>query len=267
MITGRLAPDTVEVLWGQTTAVGYYTQHTDDLTPGVRLIDEVKAIAEYVTLADGRQVSASKLLEMFLFPPAKQYAIIDKLSGGERRRLQLLKVLVANPNFLILDEPTNDLDIDTLNVLEQFLVDFGGCLVLVSHDRYFMDRLVEHLFVFEGEGIVQDYPGNYTSYREEPETPTLPKAEQQAAPEPAKAPSQTTVAPAPASTKKRSYKDQKELDTITTRMPQLEERKVVLTEQMAGVSDFGALQKMAAELQNIDQELAAMELRWLELEG
>lgn len=266
LITGRLAPDTGEVLWGQTTAAGYYTQHTDDLTPGSRLIDEVKNIAEYVTLADGKQVSASKLLDMFLFPPAKQYAVIDKLSGGERRRLQLLKVLVANPNFLILDEPTNDLDIDTLNVLEQFLVDFGGCLVLVSHDRYFMDRLVEHLFVFEGEGIVKDYPGNYTSWREEEDEAKARQIEG-----PAKISVSAAPVAAPAAPKgpgrKLSYKEQKELEALTIRIPELEAKKTELTEEMSDASDFTRLEALAHEIQTIDRELDALTSRWLELEG
>lgn len=265
MITGRLAPDSGEVLWGQTTAAGYYTQHTDDLTPGSRLIDEVKNIAEFVTLADGKQVSASKLLDMFLFPPAKQYAVIDKLSGGERRRLQLLKVLVANPNFLILDEPTNDLDIDTLNVLEQFLVDFGGCLVLVSHDRYFMDRLVEHLFVFEGEGVVKDYPGNYTSWREEEDEA---KARQIEGPTKISVSAAVPPPPAPkAPGRKLSYKEQKELEEITVRIPELEAKKTSLAEEMSDATDFTRLEALAHELQAIDRELDAMATRWLELEG
>jgi ATP-binding cassette subfamily F protein uup len=265
LITGRLNPDAGEVLWGQTTTAGYYTQHTDDLTPGSRLIDEVKNIAEFVTLADGKQVSASKLLDMFLFPPAKQYAVVDKLSGGERRRLQLLKVLVANPNFLILDEPTNDLDIDTLNVLEQFLVDFEGCLVLVSHDRYFMDRLVDHLFVFEGEGHVRDYPGNYTSYREEAEELKLIEAEMPKA----KASTTQPADEAKSDTKARklSYKDQKELDTLQVRIPELEEKKERLSEQMTSTTDFAELQKLSASLLHIEQELDALASRWLELES
>ncbi len=268
LITGKLLPDSGEVLWGQTTLAGYYTQHTDDLTPGSRLIDEVKAIAEYVTLADGRQVSASKLLDMFLFPPAKQYAVVDKLSGGERRRLQLLKVLVANPNFLILDEPTNDLDIDTLNVLEQFLAEFGGCLVLVSHDRYFMDRLVEHLFVFEGEGVIRDYPGNYTSWRDEQDELEQAKATMPAKATAAAAPTASAPPPAPTgTTKKLSFKEQKELENLLTRIPDLEARKEELANTMSQTTDFAQVQALAHELQVLERELEAATARWLELES
>ena len=265
LITGRLAPDSGEVLWGQTTTAGYYTQHTDDLRPGSRLIDEVKDIAEYVTLADGKQVSASKLLDMFLFPPAKQYAVTDKLSGGERRRLQLLKVLVANPNFLILDEPTNDLDIDTLNVLEQFLADFGGCLVLVSHDRYFMDRLVEHLFVFEGEGAVRDYPGNYTAWRDEQDEMQAHQARQ-----PSKAAHIAAPSPAPAASvakRKLSGKEQRELEEVTARIAKLEERKAELTEEMSTATDYTRLQALAEEIAATGREIESLTERWLELEG
>jgi ATP-binding cassette subfamily F protein uup len=166
MITGKLKPDKGEVIPGLTTKFGYFTQETVNLNPSNRLIEEVKQIAEFITLSDGSQVSASKFLDTFLFPPEKQYTYIEKLSGGEKKRLQLLKLLVTNPNFLILDEPTNDFDIDTLNVLEDFLDKFSGCLLLVSHDRYFMDHLVDQLFVFEGDGHIRLFNGNYTDYRD-----------------------------------------------------------------------------------------------------
>jgi ATP-binding cassette subfamily F protein uup len=165
MLTGAAKPDTGEIIPGVTTKVGYFTQEVEDLNPNHRVIEEVKEIAEFITLADGSSVSASKFLDTFLFPPEKQYNIIEKLSGGEKKRLQLLKVLVRNPNFLVLDEPTNDFDIDTLNVLEDFLEKFNGCLVLVSHDRYFMDHLIDQLFIFEGDGKIMPFNGNYSDYR------------------------------------------------------------------------------------------------------
>ncbi len=166
LLTQRIKPDSGEVIPGVTTTFGYFTQDTMNLNPANRVIEEVKNIAEFITLSDGSQISASKFLDNFLFPPEKQYTYVEKLSGGEKKRLQLLKVLVKNPNFLILDEPTNDFDIDTLNVLEEFLEKFNGCLLLVSHDRYFMDHLVDQLIVFEGEGNIRFFNGNYTDYRE-----------------------------------------------------------------------------------------------------
>ena len=166
IIAGFEKPDKGHVMPGLTTRYGYFTQESIALNPANRLIEEVKEIAEFITLSDGSQVSASKFLDIFLFPPEKQYNYIDKLSGGEKKRLQLLKLLVTNPNFLILDEPTNDFDIDTLNVLEDFLEKFSGCLLLVSHDRYFMDHLVDQLFVFEGDGKIRLFSGNYSDYRD-----------------------------------------------------------------------------------------------------
>ncbi|MFN8843218.1 MAG: ABC-F family ATP-binding cassette domain-containing protein [Chryseotalea sp.] len=161
VLTGKLKPNSGEVIPGVTTKFGYFTQDAMNLNNNNRVIEEVKSIAEFITLSDGSQVSASKFLDNFLFPPEKQYTYVEKLSGGEKKRLQLLKMLVTNPNFLILDEPTNDFDIDTLNVLEDFLENFTGCLLLVSHDRYFMDHLVDQLFVFEGDGIIIPLNGNY----------------------------------------------------------------------------------------------------------
>src|SRR6478736_6407351 len=199
LLTGKTKPDSGEIIPGVTTKIGYFTQESVDLNPNHRVIEEVKEIAEFITLSDGSSVSASRFLETFLFPAAKQYTFIEKLSGGEKKRLQLLKILVTNPNFLILDEPTNDFDIDTLNVLEDFLDKFTGCLILVSHDRYFMDHLVNELFVFEGDGKIQPFNGNYSDYRlreddEEPEVGTA-KVE---------APTQTELK------KKVSFKEKKE---------------------------------------------------------
>ncbi len=165
MITGQLRPDNGQVVRGDTVQFGYYTQSDLEYKDGQRVVDWVKEVAEVIRLGTGQTVTASQYLQAFLFPPNKQGTLIEKLSGGEKRRLQLLRVMMQEPNFLILDEPTNDLDITTLNILEEFLMNFPGCLVIVSHDRYFLDRLVDHLFVFENEGNIRDFPGNYTDYR------------------------------------------------------------------------------------------------------
>lgn len=266
VLTGKLNPSKGQIVHGSTLQIGYYTQHSRDLNDSNRIIDEVKEIAEYVTLGNGETVSVSKLLDMFLFPPSMQHTPVAKLSGGERRRLQLLKVLVSNPNFLILDEPTNDLDIDTLNVLEDFLMNFDGCLLLVSHDRYFMDKLVDHLFVFEGDGHVRDFYGNYTDYREETDN----GAKQEAS---AQVNTVNKTASTPAATelklstkKKLSFKEQRELSDLETSIAALENRKAELNDLLnAGGSDHETLANWAAELQKTENELDEKSMRWLEL--
>ena len=164
LLTGKIAPDAGKIIIGETVQFGYYTQQGIEINPQEKVINVIKKYGEYIPLLKGRTLSAAQLLERFLFDRKKQYDYVEKLSGGERKRLYLCTVLIQNPNFLILDEPTNDLDIVTLNVLEEFLLDYEGCLVIVSHDRYFMDKIVDHLFVFKGEGEVQDFPGNYSDY-------------------------------------------------------------------------------------------------------
>jgi ATP-binding cassette subfamily F protein uup len=258
MLTGAAKPDTGEIIPGVTTKVGYFTQEVEDLNPNHRVIEEVKEIAEFITLADGSSVSASKFLDTFLFPPEKQYNIIEKLSGGEKKRLQLLKVLVRNPNFLVLDEPTNDFDIDTLNVLEDFLEKFNGCLVLVSHDRYFMDHLIDQLFIFEGDGKIMPFNGNYSDYRiwlEEKENlkidlPVVPVKEE----------IRKTDA------KKMSFKEKQEFEQLQPEIQILEKRKEELTNALnSGISDHEELQKLAAQVQDIVDKIDEKSLRWLEL--
>jgi ATP-binding cassette subfamily F protein uup len=165
ILTGQMPPDAGKVVIGETVKFGYYTQRGIDVKEGQKVIDVVREYGDYIPLKKGRQISAQQLLERFLFDRKKQYDFVEKLSGGERKRLYLCTILIRNPNFLILDEPTNDLDIVTLNVLENFLLDFPGCIIVVSHDRYFMDKVVDHLFVFKGEGVVTDFPGNYSDFR------------------------------------------------------------------------------------------------------
>jgi ATP-binding cassette subfamily F protein uup len=263
LLTGNLKPDKGEVIRGVTTKFGYFTQETITLNPANRLIEEVKEIAEFITLADGTQVSASKFLDNFLFPPEKQYNYISKLSGGEKKRLQLLKLLVTNPNFLILDEPTNDFDIDTLNVLEDYLDNFSGCLLLVSHDRYFMDHLVDQLFVFEGDGRIRLFNGNYTDYRDWLDEEELTKSNQK--------PQQPPVVreetpPKNADKKKASFKEKQEYEKLQSEIEALERRKADITLQFSnGTTDHNQLQQLSKEVKNISDQIDEKTLRWLEL--
>jgi ABC transport system ATP-binding/permease protein len=257
LLTGATKPDSGEIIPGITTKVGYFTQEVEDLNPNHRVIEEVKEIAEFITLADGSSVSASKFLDTFLFPPEKQYNIIEKLSGGEKKRLQLLKVLVRNPNFLVLDEPTNDFDIDTLNVLEDFLEKFNGCLVLVSHDRYFMDHLVDQLFIFEGDGVIRPFNGNYSDYRtfieEQEEVKSKPPVVQ-------------FKEESKAGKKKLSYKEKQEFEQLQTELQKLEQRKAELTTTLnSGITDHQRLQELSGQVQQVNDTIEEKTLRWLEL--
>ncbi len=258
LLTDASKQDKGEIISGVTTKIGYFTQEVEDLNPTHRVIEEVKEIAEFITMADGSTISASKFLDTFLFPPEKQYNIVEKLSGGEKKRLQLLKVLVKNPNFLVLDEPTNDFDIDTLNVLEDFLEKFNGCLVLVSHDRYFMDHLVDQLFIFEGDGKIKPFNGNYSDYRtwiEEQEEliskPLVIKAE---------------IEEVRSEKKKLSFKDKQEFENLQAEIQKLEKEKAVLTSQLnSGISEHQQLIKLGEEIKRLDEMIESKTLRWLEL--
>lgn len=257
ILTGKLKPDTGEVIPGVTTKYGYFTQETITLNPANRVVEEVKAIAEFIVLADGSQISASKFLETFLFTPDKQYNYIDKLSGGEKKRLQLLKLLITNPNFLILDEPTNDFDIDTLNVLEDFLEKFGGCLLLVSHDRYFMDHLVDQLFVFEGDGKIRLFNGNYSDYRnwadgqEQESTPAATVVETSS-----KNSSKTSI----------SYKEKQEYGRLQEEIAALERQRDELSQRMNNsTSDSALLIEIAKDIERVSSQIDAKTNRWFEL--
>jgi ATP-binding cassette subfamily F protein uup len=232
-------------------------------------------VAEVVEMANGEVVTASQFLQHFQFPPAQQYTLVSKLSGGEKRRLQLLRVLIKNPNFLILDEPTNDLDIITLNILEDFLLNFGGCLLIVSHDRYFMDALVEHVFVLEPGGQIRHFPGNYTDYREwqkennaeEYARDQAKTAKAAAGVAPAAAPVKA-VASAPAEVPKRkaTFAEKKEYETLEKEIEKLEQTKQQLIEKLnAGTGSHKDLADWAAELKRTDAALDAKGERWLEL--
>jgi ATP-binding cassette subfamily F protein uup len=264
ILTGNTKPDRGEVIPGVTTKFGYFTQETITLNPANRLIEEVKEIAEFITLADGSQVSASKFLDNFLFPPEKQYNYVSKLSGGEKKRLQLLKLLVTNPNFLILDEPTNDFDIDTLNVLEDYLDNFAGCLLLVSHDRYFMDHLVDQLFVFEGDGKIKLFNGNYTDYRDWLEEEEERAARKRSAPEPVKV---SAAAASPGAEKKKlTYKEKLEFEKLQSEIEDLEKQKSEIALRFTnGSTDHVQLEAWSREIKSLSDQIEAKTVRWMEL--
>lgn len=259
LITGNISPDLGEIQKGETTVFGYYQQSGLEVKPEERVIDVVKNIAEYIPLSNGTTISASQLLTQFLFPPPKQYSPVSKLSGGERKRLQLMKVLITNPNFLILDEPTNDLDIDTLNVLEDFLENYKGVLLLVSHDRYLIDKLTDQLFILEGDGKVRIFNGNYSEYRLEKESQTE-VAKKETPPE------KTKTDTSPPKKNKLSFKEQKELEDLEQSIEALEKNINSLAVLLnSGLSDHAELSKLALEIQNAKNDLEEKTLRWMEL--
>lgn len=257
LITGELKPDSGEIQKGETTVFGYYHQSGLSFVESERVIDVVKNIAEYITLADGSVITASQLLTLFLFPPKKQHGFVSLLSGGEKKRLHLMKVLIKNPNFLILDEPTNDLDIDTLNVLEEFLENYPGVLVLVSHDRYLVDKLTDQLFILEGNGSVRAFNGNYSSYREEAEL--IKQLEKEALKKPA------AIIAKKEEKAKLSYKEKMELESLSKDIEALEVEIKELTEQLNSLSNPEELIKVSASIENKNALIENKSLRWLEL--
>jgi ATP-binding cassette subfamily F protein uup len=258
MITGNLQPDKGEIVPGETTIMGYFHQSGMNFKEDDRVIDVVKNVAEFITMADGKTISASALLTLFLFPPKKQHGFISNLSGGEKKRLQLLQILMKNPNFLILDEPTNDLDIDTLNVLEEFLTNYTGVLMLVSHDRYLLDKLTDQLFIMEGEGKVRIFNGNYSSYRYE-----LEVSKQQA--KSAVVSEKTEPKPQPKKNK-LAFKELKELETLDKEITQIENKIKTLTAELnSGLSDHQQLNEMAQKIAALNSQLDEKSIRWIEL--
>lgn len=257
IITRRETYDSGNIVLGETVAFGYYNQKGLQLKADKKVIDVVKDIAEYLPVGKGT-LSASQLLERFLFTPSQQHNLVSTLSGGERRRLYLLTILMKNPNFLILDEPTNDLDILTLQVLEEFLLDFKGCLIIVSHDRYFLDKLTDHLFVFEGDGKVRDFMGNYNDYR------IQSKEEQRQAAREEKIAQQTTK-PTPSVKRKLTYKEQAEFQQLEKEIDTLQAEKNMLTQKLSsGETDHIEIQKIAQRIEEIILSLDEKEMRWLE---
>ena len=279
ILQGLTMPDSGKINVGDTIVFGHFSQEGLTYKKDMRVIEYLKTFAEQFPLANGGTLSAAQFLELFLFTPDKQYTYLSALSGGEKKRLQLLTILFKNPNFLILDEPTNDLDLPTLAVLEQFLIDFAGCVLLVSHDRYFMDKLVDHLFIFEGDGVIRDYPGNYTQFR------ILEKSKQNYASlssdittqveheiKPTVAASNTKSneelidnVPKKAA-EKMSYKEKLELEQLNKLMPELESKKEALTIELNNCTgDYNAITALSAQLALVTAELERSELRWLEL--
>ncbi|WP_028298226.1 ABC-F family ATP-binding cassette domain-containing protein [Olivibacter sitiensis] len=259
LITQEIPPDEGTITVGETTVYGYYKQGGLEINPNDRVIDIVKNVAEYIQMAGGETITASQLLTHFLFPPEKQYGLVHKLSGGERKRLQLMRILMKNPNFLILDEPTNDLDIDTLNVLETFLDKFNGVLLLVSHDRYLLDKLTEQLFIMEGNGSIRIYNGNYADYKNE---------EQERAKE-AKigAKGKVEVKQTPIENKKKiSFKEKQELDNLPIEIADLENNIKETEGNIIEHTDPDKIIELALKIEELKSKLDIKTERWLELE-
>lgn len=276
MITGRVQPDSGTVEIGSTIHIGYFDQHSEELLTAVdenqRVIDYIKEEGEFVKIADGTQISASQMLERFLFPGNQQYAPIHKLSGGEKRRLFLLRVLIGAPNVLILDEPTNDLDVQTLAVLEDYLEDFAGCVIAVSHDRYFLDRTVDTIFALEPGGNLRQYPGNYSVYLDYKQAEEAAEKQQQAnnTPEKATANAQVTSSSATTETKKRrrmSNWEKREFDELEGKIAQLEAEKAEAEKALSNVppGNYTQVQKLYEQVENLKQSIDVATERWLEL--
>ncbi|WP_343320860.1 ABC-F family ATP-binding cassette domain-containing protein [Sphingobacterium multivorum] len=260
LITGEENPDTGSIAVGETTVYGYYKQGGLEVNENDRVLDVVKNVADYIEMANGEVITASQLLTHFLFPPEKQFGFVNKLSGGEKKRLQLMRVLMKNPNFLILDEPSNDLDIDTLNVLEDFLDNYKGVLILVSHDRYLLDKLTDQLFIFEGKGNIQVYNGNYADFKsEQDEIQKLEKEKQ-------KKNIQEQVKPIVKEEKKKlSYKEQLEYNKLEEEIEKLEIQVRLKTEELSQVTDHLKLSSLAEEIQSIQKQIDDKSERWLYL--
>ncbi|MGO1243122.1 ABC-F family ATP-binding cassette domain-containing protein [Sphingobacterium sp. JB170] len=261
LITEQIKPDSGQITVGETTTFGYYKQGGLEFQDTDRVLDVVKNIAEYIEMANGDNLTASQLLTLFLFPPEKQFNMVSKLSGGEKKRLQLMRVLMKTPNFLILDEPSNDLDIDTLNVLEEFLENYPGILILVSHDRYLIDKLTEQLFIFEGEGKIRIYNGNYADYKLELET--AQKEGKAATKNKEKAPAPQE----PKSTEKRklSYKEVLEYESLEKEVEALEEKIEKIEAEIGEQSDYEKINELAEEIQKLKKSYDQKSERWIEL--
>jgi ATP-binding cassette subfamily F protein uup len=248
LLMGEIEPDSGKIIKGDTVSFGYYSQYQTELNNNFSVIESVKEIASHIRLPDGNEISASKMLERFLFSPQQQQTQIAKLSGGERKRIALLRILMTNPNFLILDEPTNDFDLMTLAVLETFLANFKGCLIIISHDRHFMDSIVDHTFVFLGDGKIKDFPGNYSDYRnsvksDAPKPKVAPKVEQSA-----------------------DKETKKQANDLYREIQKLEKKRTKITEEMSfAANDYQELGKLGKELKALDLEIEEMNEEWLSL--
>jgi ATP-binding cassette subfamily F protein uup len=264
IIQGFEPKDSGEIETGETIKFGYFSQKGLQYNEEERVIDFIKNISENFPLANGRTISASQFLRIFLFDDQTQYSPISKLSGGEKRRLHLMYVLYQNPNFLIFDEPTNDLDLPTLTVLENFLQNFAGCLIIVSHDRYFMDRIVDHVLAFEGDGKIKDFVGNFSEYREWKKTEIgSPKSDTST---PLSVTNQQPTTNNQQPKKKLSFKEQRELETIEKEMPELEKKRAEILEKLNNEVDYEKIATLSAELEKVSEKLEEYEMRWLELQ-
>lgn len=268
IIQGFEPYDKGEIETGETIKFGYFSQKGLQYKEDERVIDFIKEIGENFPLANGRTISASQFLRLFLFDDQTQYSPISKLSGGEKRRLHLMYVLYQNPNFLIFDEPTNDLDLPTLTVLENFLLNFQGSLIIVSHDRYFMDRIVDHVLAFEGDGIIKDFVGNFSEYREKKSQESgknQPEVRQESIKNEIPSASVSTEKPV-ANKRKLSFKEQRELEMIDKELPVLEKERNEILEKLNNETDYGKISVYSAELERISGKMEEMEMRWLELQ-
>ena len=267
MLLGEVKPDSGQFDIGETVRFGYFSQEGLKFREDQKVIDVITEIADYIDLGGGRHMTASQFLQFFLFTPEEQHNYVYKLSGGEKRKLYLCTVLMRNPNFLVLDEPTNDLDIQTLQVLEEYLQDFAGCVIVVSHDRYFMDKVVDHLLVFKGEGEIQDFPGNYTQYREW--CRLQPKTEGEGAEKKSTKPTakeQTSATQKKEGKRKMTYKEKREYEQLTKELEQLENEQKTLEEALcSGQLSVEELTEKSKRLPEIKDEIDEKEMRWLEL--
>ena len=262
LLCGLQLPDGGAVQRGETVVIGRFDQHSEALRDDLKVIDVIKEVAEHIDLGQGNSLSASQLLERFLFPPAQQHSPVARLSGGERRRLHLCRLLMGAPNVLLLDEPTNDLDIQTLAVLEDYIEDFRGCVIIVSHDRYFLDRTIDRLFCFRPGGQLERFEGNYTEWLEQEQRNT---AGDNSSADASKIPSKESSAkPKSEKPRKRSYKEQRELNALEEELPQWEQRKAELEAKLAQ-ADYGTLEQLTQQLAAICEQISSGEDRWLEL--
>lgn len=263
MLLGELQPDNGKIVVGETVRFGYFSQEGLKFNDTQKVIDVITDIADYVDLGNGKHLSASQLLQHFLFTPEQQYNYVSKLSGGEKRKLYLCTVLMRNPNFLVLDEPTNDLDITTLSILEEYLQDFPGCVIVVSHDRFFMDRVVDHLLVFKGDGVINDFPGNYSQYRE---WSALQSKETEKAKDNESKEKKTAASYRNDTRRKLSFKEKREFEQLEKEIASLEAERKTLEEQLcSGILSVDELTEKSRRLPMLKEELEEKEMRWLEL--
>ena len=267
ILLGQQQPDSGKLEIGETVRFGYYSQEGLHFNEQMKVIDVVRNIAEEIQMGNGRKLTAAQLLQMFLFPPSTQYNYVYKLSGGERRRLYLCTVLMQNPNFLILDEPTNDLDVTTLEVLEEYLIGFKGCILVVSHDRFFMDKVVDHILAFEGDGKIKDYPGNYTDYREWKALQEAKKAEESKnADKQVQDKQPARRAHSSDAKRKMTFKEKREFEALDADINALETEKAEIEKAFAdGLSDPDKITELSKRLEVINAELDEKSMRWLEL--